>query len=273
MSKYIQALMLLTFLVSIVCSQEPDKQKNSKESIYSESAIYEIKLAKSSSKNKKAKKKRSRKKKRKKERKLQKRDEAWLNNETFKPRDAKFVMVPVTVYDAKGNQIRGLSKKEFKVFENGVEQKVQSYGKTDKPNTIILLLDLSPSMASSRLKQIKNVLNTIIKKAKGLDRIMIVGFDIGFKIYSPPTNDKEVLSKAVRKIKLGTGTSIYDAISHLSLRFVKRIAGRKNVILFSDGVDTTSSNSDYLKSIINARESNIVISSVYFNSFDDFVNS
>ncbi len=270
MSKYIQASLLLAFLVSIVCSQEPSKEKSGNEIVYSESTVFEIKLAKPNSKNRKAKKKKSRKKNRKKGPKLRKRDEAWLNKEPVNSRDAELITVPVTVYDAKGSQIRGLDKNEFKVFENGVEQKIQFYGKINESNTIIFVLDLSPS-AAARIKQIKNVLNTVIQKAKRFDRIMIVGFDSGFKVYSAPTNDKEKLTKAVGKLKLGSGTSVYDAVSYLSSKFIKRIAGRKNVILFSDGVDTASTNSNYIKSITNARESNIVISSVYFDSFNDFV--
>src|SRR5690349_11841419 len=59
--------------------------------------------------------------------------------------DTNLVTTPVTVLDRNGRFIPGLKQKDFKIFENGVAQRVTHFQAETTPFTVILMIDISPS--------------------------------------------------------------------------------------------------------------------------------
>ena len=59
--------------------------------------------------------------------------------------ETNLVTLPVSVLDRDGRFITGLQKQDFRIFENGVEQKVESFASVEQPFTVVLMLDVSPS--------------------------------------------------------------------------------------------------------------------------------
>lgn len=138
-------LAISIFVLSTVCfAQDYDKSpaavdsNNQKE--YSESRPFELRVSKKFSKSKKN---RSKKSKKKKLSKLVRKNKSWLSAEIVDKKNENQVAIPVTVYGAGSKQITDIKKDEIKVFENGVEQKIQYFGKLSESKTIILLPDVS----------------------------------------------------------------------------------------------------------------------------------
>ena len=59
-------------------------------------------------------------------------------------------------------------------------------------------------------------------------------------VLTEPTNDREEIYHAIRKTSFGNGTSLYDAVHLTIAKRLNGVEGRKAVVLFTDGVDTTS---------------------------------
>jgi len=59
------------------------------------------------------------------------------------------VTMPVSVLDRDGRFVSGLGQQDFKIFENGVEQKLEYFQSVEQPFTVVLLLDVSGSMSSA----------------------------------------------------------------------------------------------------------------------------
>lgn len=158
--------------------------------------------------------------------------------------ETNLVTMPVAVLDRDGRFISGLQQNDFKIFENGIEQKVDYFQSVEQPFTVILLIDVSPS-TQFRIDEIQNAAITFINQLRSGDRVMVISFDQDVHVLSPVTNNRNVLRNAIRQTQFGDGTSLYEAVDYVIDQQLRQIDGRKAVVLFTDGVDTTSRNSTY----------------------------
>lgn len=168
--------------------------------------------------------------------------------------DVNVLNVPlmVSVTDNKGKLITNLVKEDFRVFEDDKPQTIRNFSReTDLPLSIALLVDSSGSVIEhikfEQAAAIDFFFNTM-KRRK--DRAIVVGFDSVPRILSDSTPDgftdePERLADAVRKIKAGGGTAVYDAIFGSVQQKLAREEGerRRLLILISDGDDTSSKKS------------------------------
>ena len=88
---------------------------------------------------------------------------------------------------------------------------------------------------------------------------MVVSFDRHMHYLSDFTNDRRELEWAIRRASLGSGTSVYDAVYEAVERKLRNIDGRKALILFSDGEDTTSSRASYDDAVHLVTESDVLV--------------
>lgn len=180
--------------------------------------------------------------------------------------ETNLVTVPVSVYERNGLYVSSLRRSDFKVFENGVEQEVAYFGTSDQPFTVILLLDTSPSTAY-KIEDIQSAANAFVSQLKPEDGVMVIEFNLSVNVLSELTNDREKISRAISRTGFGGGTSLYDAVDFSLRKRLAKIEGRKAVVLFTDGVDTTSRSSNFDKSLGEAEESDAVIFPIYFNTY------
>ena len=146
--------------------------------------------------------------------------------------------------DRDGRFITGLQKQDFRIFENGVEQKVESFASVEQPFTVILMLDVSPS-TQFQINQIQDAAIAFVNQLRRDDKVMVVSFDEKFRVLSSVTNDRNVMRNAIMRAQFGDGTSLYEAVDRVINRELRQITGRKAVVLFTDGVDTTSHRATY----------------------------
>jgi len=172
--------------------------------------------------------------------------------------DTNLVMVPVSVVDRYGRYVPQLKREQFKIFEDGVEQKIAYFGTTDLPLTVVLVLDTSGS-TDYRLDDIQNAAINFVTKLKPVDSVMVMSFDDRIEVLTKPTTDRELITKAIRRSRTGGGTRLYDTVDQLFTKHLTTISGRKSVVLFTDGVDTTSRRASYDSTIRQAEESDAPI--------------
>ena len=180
--------------------------------------------------------------------------------------DTSLVMVPVTVMDRNGHYVPRLSKENFRIQENGVEQKIAYFATTDSPFSVVLVIDTSGS-TEIRLDDIQNAAINFVDKLKPTDSVMVMSFDDRIKVECKATTDREVITKAIRHTRTGGGTRLYDAVEDILKKQLNTIPGRKAVVLFTDGVDTTSHRASYESTLRLAEESDAPIYSVSYNTF------
>src|ERR1700730_17387437 len=153
--------------------------------------------------------------------------------------DTTLVSIPVSVMDRDGKYIPDLRKEDFRVWEDGVEQRVAYFASTEKPFTVALLIDTSGS-TRFKLGEIQDAAIAFVEQLRADDRVMVVSFSDKIRVLTQPTNDRYALRNAIRQTEPGSGTRLYDAVDQVIKQQFNRIEGRKAIVLFTDGVDTTS---------------------------------
>jgi VWFA-related protein len=182
--------------------------------------------------------------------------------------DTNLVTIPVSVSDRDGRFISNLQREEFKVFENGIEQKLAYFDSTEKPFTVALLLDTSGS-TFFHLWEIKEAAINFAKQLRPQDRVLIVTFDRLVMLLTEATNDQNVITEAVQRNAItGFSTRLYDAIDLVIKARLNKIEGRKAIVLFTDGVDTASYQATYKSTLRKVDELDVLIYPVQYDTTD-----
>jgi VWFA-related protein len=172
--------------------------------------------------------------------------------------ESTLVNLPILVSDRSGRYVPQLSAKDFQLYEDGVQQTIASFGTEEVPFSVALLLDVSPSVQGN-VQDIQDAAIAFVRQLRAQDRVMVVSFDRHIHYLSEFTNDRRELEWAIRKANTGQGTSVYDAVYEVVERKLKNIEGRKALILFSDGEDTTSSRVGYQDAVHLVTESDVLV--------------
>lgn len=180
--------------------------------------------------------------------------------------DTNLVTIPVSVFDRNGLYIPNLRQSDFKIFEDGKEQEIAYFGTTDKPFTVILLIDTSPS-TDYKIDEIRQAAIAFVDQLKSEDKVMVIEFDANVHVLTEVTGDRSRIYKAIGKADFGGGTSLYDAVDFSLRKRLSKIEGRKAVVLFTDGVDTTSSKAGYDSTLGLAEEADALVFPIYYNTF------
>jgi Ca-activated chloride channel family protein len=153
------------------------------------------------------------------------------------------VSVTAVVFDKGGHFIRGLGPDDVEVYEDGVLQKVSYFreargGEAKIPLSVVLTLDSSGSMKEN-LHFLKEAALNFVYKLEDVDSALVVQFNSSIKGSADFSEDIDRLESFVDGMQAWGGTSLFDA-THYSLNRVRDQPGRKAVIVFSDGADTSS---------------------------------
>lgn len=153
------------------------------------------------------------------------------------------VRLPVTVTQKK-SLVAGLTRGDFAVFEDGVQQEVTFFTdeKTNPPVYVGVLMDTSDS-TKGKMKfskeAAKNFIYTVTRVRK--DKAAFMTFDHEVKLIQDFTDKLDLLDKAVDKIKkTGSQTALYDAVWQFSDEKLRNAPGRRVVVIITDGEDTFS---------------------------------
>ena len=173
---------------------------------------------------------------------------------------ASLVSVPVSVIDRQGKYVVDLQQKDFRIYEDGVEQLITHFSNTDQPFSVVLLMDTSGSTASF-LGQMKGAAKSFVEQLRPADTVQPVYFHGEIKpLTTRSINDPNLLSAAIDQMSSGPlnmGTRLYDAVD-FALSVLRPVSGRKAVILFTDG-ENTWGKATMKSTLHDAEESEVVI--------------
>lgn len=182
--------------------------------------------------------------------------------------ETNLVTVPVSVLDRHGRFIPNLSREDFTVFENGVEQSIAYFEPADKPFTVALLLDTSPS-THFHLWEIKEAAIAFAKQLRPQDRVLVVSFNDQVLLLTEVTNDLSVINSVIiQNATVGTATRLYDAVELVIKERLDKIKGRKAIVLFTDGVDTASNMATYESNMREVDELDALIYPIQYDTTD-----
>jgi Ca-activated chloride channel family protein len=161
--------------------------------------------------------------------------------------DVNVVSVTAVVHDGAGHFISGLGPTDVQVYEDGVLQSVSYFreaggGQEKIPLSVILALDMSGSVRPN-LHLLKEAALTFVRRLEDADAILVVDFNEAVRGSAEFANDIERLETFIEGREAWGGTSLYDA-THYALARLRDRPGRKALVIFSDGADTTSSRSE-----------------------------
>jgi VWFA-related protein len=178
-------------------------------------------------------------------------------------REVAIVNIPFSALDKDGKPVTGLSVDDFSVFENDRQQEIEFFSETAKSDevilTIALLIDTSGSVKDKLRYEIDTAaefFREILRPSK--DLALIIQFDSEVNLVQDFTQDQKDLMDALNSIRAGGNTSLYDAVYLAAEEKLRYEAGRKVMVVISDGEDTSSlvSRDEALEA---AQKSNVLI--------------
>ncbi|MEW6128276.1 MAG: VWA domain-containing protein [Acidobacteriota bacterium] len=171
--------------------------------------------------------------------------------------ESTMVSIPILASDRSNRYVPQLVKRDFLLYEDGVQQEIAHFGNEEVPFSVALVLDFSPSVQGSQ-DAIQDAAIDFIRQLRPQDRVMVVAFDRQVEFLTDFTSDRYTLERAIRSTQTGSGTSVYEAV-YRTVERMKNVDGRKAMILFSDGEDTTSRSVDYNDAISIVTESDVLV--------------
>ena len=180
--------------------------------------------------------------------------------------NTRLVTIPVRILDRNGRFVSGLKRDNFRVLEDNIEQKIEHFSNAAQPFTVALVLDMSYS-AKFRAEQIQAAAISFIQQLSPEDRVIVVSFAEDVHVHCPPTNNRREIYRAIRSTRIETGTSLYEAVDATMNSLLRQIEGRKAIVLFTDGVDTTSRRSHDMANLRDALELDALIYPILYDTF------
>jgi Ca-activated chloride channel homolog len=156
---------------------------------------------------------------------------------------AELVLLDVSIEDAAGDHVAGLTKNNFQVYEDGKLQTITHFSSDDVPVTVGLVIDKSGSMRPKH-ENVVTAAIAFVHASNPKDEVFVVNFNDRASFGLPPnvsfTDDVEALRAALSMKPPDGRTAIYDAIV-LSLNHLDRgTREKKALVLVSDGGDNSS---------------------------------
>ena len=153
--------------------------------------------------------------------------------------DTSLVLIPTQVTTREGSPIMDLTRKDFRIYEDGAQQEISYFAKDDAPVSIGLLLDSSGSMRNKKQKS-SEAAAAFFKTANSEDEFFLIEFDDHPKLAVPFTRDTDLLYREITHARPYGRTSLFDAI-HMALGVMKSAHhDRKALVIVSDGGDNRS---------------------------------
>jgi len=151
-------------------------------------------------------------------------------------------LVAIHLAVTKGKElIPHLTASDFRVTEDGQPVPINQLHDQEVPLQIALLVDTSESIRDS-VQSVKEAAAEFVKGMHRDDRVMLVLFSSEIHTYAQSTDDREEVLSKIRDIRPGGMTRLYDAIL-TGIKYLDGKPGRKALVCFTDGQDTSNTSS------------------------------
>jgi VWFA-related protein len=152
--------------------------------------------------------------------------------------DVEAVQITATVTDGHGRFVRGLTRDDFRVYEDDVPQKLSAFASENVPLEIIVAVDISGSMKAA-MPVVKEAVKKFLSSLRPADSVTLVSFNDNPFTLTRPTADLATRLRAVDRLSPWGGTALYDVIVR-SIDQLGRQSGRRALVVFTDGEDLNS---------------------------------
>jgi VWFA-related protein len=162
--------------------------------------------------------------------------------------DVPEVTVDVGVLLEKTHQfVPGLKPSNFRIYEDGIEQKVSGFKRIEAPITALMICEFAaPRNINSYsgymlIHDMRNAAFSFAQQLRPQDYVALMTFDMHTQIQLDFTQDKRQLLEAIDSLRVPgfSETNVFDALAE-GLDRLERIEGRKYIILIASGNDTFS---------------------------------
>src|SRR5437667_6469410 len=147
------------------------------------------------------------------------------------------VLLPVTVRDHSGQLVTDLTRKDVRVFEDGVEQPLSDLSLRQVPVDVVLMVDASSSVADN-LDDFRRAAEGFAEHLAADDRISLIQFDDQILLLQDWTRSRVQLRRALRRVAPGMFTRFHDAMLLASRDQLPRGSARHAIIVLTDGIDS-----------------------------------
>lgn len=174
--------------------------------------------------------------------------------------DVKLAVIPVTVTDPLGAPYPELTREDFRLFEDGVEQELQYLSSDDSPVSVGVIFDASESM-KGKIHQSQAAVSRFFGARTQGDEFFLVEFNDGARVLCDFTTETDEIEKFLVTIQPKNWTALFDAV-YLGVRKMKGAKNpRKALLILSDGGDNNSRyTQSEMKSLV--READVSIYSI-----------
>lgn len=191
--------------------------------------------------------------------------------------ESQLVMLNISVIDRGTNRgLVGLGQSDFKLYEDGDEQRIVQFESSSAPFDLILLIDLSGSTREV-VKLIRGAAVRFVEATRPADRIGVITFAGEPAVVSTLTADREVLRQRIEMIDTARGdTKLYDATNFAMAQLLNesKKSRRSAIVLMSDGLDGTipgisgqqGSKVSYQETLRNIQEFDGVLYTLWLNT-------
>lgn len=155
----------------------------------------------------------------------------------------QMVTVSCMVATRDGLPVPGLKRTDFRVYDDGSEQKVAYFDASNQPASVAIVLDASPSVLPDS-DQMKQAADALINALAPLDQAAVVDFAFHTYLQLPFTDVRELMRRAVARVNVQQlfsdtgGSNIYQAVYLAARELFPGRTGRKAIVLLTDGQDS-----------------------------------
>lgn len=152
------------------------------------------------------------------------------------------VEVSCTALDGNDKPLKGLHAEDFRIFEDGAEQRIAHFDASTEPASIAVVMDASPSIYRE-LREMRAAARALAEVLAPQDEIGVVAFSREAHLLLPLTRDRALLERALQSPELArvaneSTSNIYRAVYLTARDLLKGRSGRKAILLLTDGQDS-----------------------------------
>ena len=177
------------------------------------------------------------------------------------------VPIYATVVDSSGRLVPDLERGDFSILDNGKPAELSLFSNESQPFTAVVMLDTSASMTAN-LKLLNRAAEQFLLRLLPVDKAQVGAFNDKIQLSGTFTNNRDELIGALNDLYFGNPTRLNDGIA-AGLDALRGLDGRRVVIVFTDGEDT-SSRLGFKTVMEQARDEEVMVYSIgleseYFN--------
>jgi Ca-activated chloride channel family protein len=152
--------------------------------------------------------------------------------------DVDVIQVTAVVTDGAGRFVTGLEASDFRVYEDDKPQRLTTFQVENIPLELVAAVDVSSSMTEA-LPAVKRHATRFLSQLRDSDQVTVLGFNDSIFTLARRSTDRAARERAVGRLAPFGGTALYDVIIH-AFDLLGRQAGRRSLLVFSDGEDQSS---------------------------------